>query len=99
MLLICPELSLGVSGQARDSSSKTSGRTVRNTLAPVTGLPSCLLALAGRILLPALVLQSLGTDKATDSLLGRPDGLVPAAFLTLGVVCRYTGAGDGHAAN
>ena len=70
MLLIRPELSLGVAGQTRDSSSERSSRTVCNTLAPIASLPSCLFALTCRILLSALILQGLVTDKAANGLLG-----------------------------
>lgn len=77
MLGLVAGLGLLVAGQASNGASNSAGDTVTNAMAKVADLTCGFLALALLVLLDTLLLKTLGTDQATNRLLGRANGLVP----------------------
>lgn len=100
VVLQLPPLLLGIiASQAGHSAANSAADAVGDTLTEVRDLTLSLLALALSILALTLLLQTLGTNKAAERLLGGADGLVPRASLAVGVVGGDAGGREAHAAD
>ena len=74
VLLLSLSRSLTIASQASNSSTDSTSSAVRNASAEVSDLSLSLLLLALCVLLLTSILEILGADKTTNSLLGRADG-------------------------